>query len=293
MPEGDTVWLVASRLNDAFAGSTLVSSDLRVPALATTELAGAVTSEVVAYGKHLLWRLENRGAWTLHSHLRMDGAWHLYPPTSKWRGGPGHWIRAVMRTENQVAVGYRLAMLSLVPTAQEATVIGHLGPDLLDPDLDRDLAAARWSAQPDLPIGEVLLDQRVVAGLGTHLVAEVCFLRGVHPLSPIGSTDVPALLATAVAVIAANRTRVTRNTTGRPQDNSWVYGRRTCLRCGHRTERVPIGQQPQQRQIVCCPRCQRAVVPATEIVGGGEGAVGAGVTGEQIPERVDHCGGKR
>lgn len=269
MPEGDTVWLVASRLNAAFAGSTLESADFRVPALATAALAGSITTEVAAYGKHLLWRLEHeQQAWTFHSHLRMDGAWHLYDPGAPWRGGPNHWIRAVLRTQARVAVGYRLAMLSLVPTSEEHTVIGHLGPDLLDPDLDLGLAEERWSAQPLRPVGEVMLDQSRLAGLGTHLAAEVCFLRGVHPLATIDSVDVAALLSTAVAVITANRTRVARNTTGRPRDDSWVYGRRTCLRCDHQTERIAIGQQPKQRHLYCCPRCQPGHGPPAQ--GSGE-----------------------
>lgn len=257
MPEGDTVWLVASRLNAAFSGAELVATDLRVPQAATVDLAGFTTTEVVPYGKHLLWRVAGpSGQFTLHSHLRMDGTWHLYRPGAPWRGGPGHWIRAVMRTEDQVAVGYRLAMVSVVPTDAEHTLVGHLGPDLLDPTLDPSDAAARWAAQGHRPVGEVLLDQRVVAGLGTHLAAEVCFLRGVHPANPMASEDTAALVATAVSVITANRTRASRNTTGRPQDGSWVYGRRTCLRCGTAVERIPVGRPPTQRELACCPDCQ-------------------------------------
>lgn len=257
MPEGDTVWLVASRLNTAFSGDRLVRTDLRVPQAATVDLSGCTTEEVVAYGKHILWRVTGAsGEFTLHSHLRMDGTWHLYRPDAPWRGGPQHWIRAVMSTEDHVAVGYRLAMVSVVPTEAEHTIVGHLGPDLLDPHLDRGDAAARWAAQGHRPVGEVLLDQRVVAGLGTHLTAEVCFLRGVHPANPIASVDTEALMATAVGVITANRTRASRNTTGRLQEGSWVYGRRTCLRCGRQVQRIPVGRPPTQRELACCPGCQ-------------------------------------
>ena len=259
MPEGDTVWLVASRLHTAFRGHELVHTDFRVPQVATVDLRGSTTTEVVAYGKHLLWRVSGPdGDLTLHSHLRMDGTWHLYRPGAPWHGGPNHWIRAVMRTDDQVAVGYRLAMVSVLPTEAEHTVVGHLGPDLLDPGLNHAEAAGRWAAQSGRPVGEVLLDQRVVAGLGTHLTAEVCFLRGVHPANDIASVDTPALLDTAVAVITANRTRASRNTTGRPRDGSWVYGRRTCLRCGAPVHKVPVGKAPTQRQLACCPTCQPA-----------------------------------
>lgn len=257
MPEGDTVWLVASRLNQAFRGDVLVRSDLRVPQAATVDLTSCVTTEVVPYGKHLLWRVSgSAGKYTLHTHLRMDGTWHLYRPGARWRGGPGHWIRAVMGTADHVAVGYRLAMVAVVPTDAEHTVVGHLGPDLLDPVLDRAQAATRWADQGDRPVGEVMLDQRVVAGLGTHLTAEICFVRGVHPASPVSSVDTAALLETAVAIITANRTRASRNTTGRLQDGSWVYGRRTCLRCAAPVQRIPVGRAPTQRELALCPVCQ-------------------------------------
>lgn len=257
MPEGDTVWLVASRLDASFRGAELVRTDLRVPQAATADLRGYTTTEVTAYGKHLLWRVSgDEGDVTLHSHLRMDGTWHIYRPDAPWRGGPQHWIRAVMGTDAHVAVGYRLAMVSVVPTAAEHTVVGHLGPDLLDPALDQPDAAARWADHARRPVGEVLLDQRVVAGLGTHLAAEVCFLRGVHPARSMATVDTRALLHTAVSVITANRTRASRNTTGRPREGSWVYGRRTCLRCGTPVQRIPVGLPPAQRELACCPTCQ-------------------------------------
>lgn len=257
MPEGDTVWLVASRLHEAFGGTELTGTDFRVPQAATVDLRGCTTTEVVPYGKHLLWRVTGgAGDVTIHSHLRMDGTWHLYRPDARWLGGPRHWIRAVLRTAQHTAVGYRLAMVAVLPTATEHTVIGHLGPDLLNPTLDHAQAAARWAAQKERPVGEVLLDQRVVAGLGTHLTAEICFLRGVHPANTMASVDTAALLETAVAVITANRTRASRNTTGRIRDGSWVYGRRHCLRCAAPVDRIKVGRPPTQREIACCPACQ-------------------------------------
>ena len=95
MPEGDTVWRACKRLNQALAGQILVRTDFRVPSLATTDLSGRTVSEVVARGKHILMRLS--GGVTVHSHFRMDGSWHLYRPGERWRGGPGHEIRAVRR----------------------------------------------------------------------------------------------------------------------------------------------------------------------------------------------------
>src|ERR1700761_9263665 len=161
MPEGDTVWKAAARLDTALAGSELTRCDLRVPRLATVDLTGRVVEAVQSRGKHLLTRFSH--GWTLHSHLRMEGAWQVYQQGQAWRGGPGHQIRAILGTEQRTAVGYRLPVLELVRTAEEAKVIGHLGPDLLDPAWAEASAAEalrRLAAEPDRPIGEALLDQR-------------------------------------------------------------------------------------------------------------------------------------
>ncbi|TDC04223.1 DNA glycosylase, partial [Streptomyces sp. 8K308] len=134
MPEGDTVWQAARRLDAALAGHPLTRSDLRVPRLATTDLTGRAVLDVTPRGKHLLTRVE--GGLTLHSHLRMDGAWHVHTPGQRWRGGPAHQIRAILATADHTAVGYRLPVLDLVRTAEEPRLVGHLGPDLLGPDWD-------------------------------------------------------------------------------------------------------------------------------------------------------------
>ncbi len=97
MPEGDTVWLVAKRLHDALAGRDLTRTDFRVPSLATTDLTDRSVLEVVARGKHLLTRIE--GGLTVHSHLRMDGRWHLHRPGQRWTGGPGWQVRVVLSND--------------------------------------------------------------------------------------------------------------------------------------------------------------------------------------------------
>ncbi len=262
MPEGDTVWLVARRLNQALAGRLLVASDFRVPALATVDLAGATVRDVTTYGKHLLLNVHLPGGQehTLHSHLKMEGAWHLYPPAGSWRGGPGHDIRAVLRTAQAVAVGYRLAQLALLPTAEiREKYLAHLGPDILGPDFDQAAALANLNAQPERALAEALLDQRVVAGLGMNYVAEVCFVTGVHPLTPVGEVNSERTLNQAVRMLQSNRGRASRVTTGQTgrSRSSWVHGRRTCLRCGSRLSSCRVGTPPASRNIVWCPQCQR------------------------------------
>ncbi len=165
MPEGDTVHLAATRLDQALAGQRLVATDFRMPAIATADLAGQVVREVVARGKHLLLRTD--AGVTLHSHLKMEGAWHLYRPAERWRG-PGWQVRAVLRTERWVAVGFRLGVCELLPTAREHEVVGHLGPDVLGPDWDPVEAARRLRAERARAIGTALLDQRPARRPGGH-----------------------------------------------------------------------------------------------------------------------------
>ena len=132
MPEGDTVWLAAQRMNTALAGATLTTGDLRVPQLATVDLAGATVTEVVPRGKHMLIRFADGR--TLRTHYRMDGSWHIYRSGTPWKGGPGHSIRAVLATDEWDCVGYRLHDMRLVPTEERSEVIDHIGPDVLGHD---------------------------------------------------------------------------------------------------------------------------------------------------------------
>jgi endonuclease-8 len=278
VPEGDTVWLTAHRLHAALAGEALVRADLRVPKLATVELTGRRTLEVVPRGKHLLTRLE--GDVTLHSHLRMDGAWHLYAPGERWRGGPLHQVRAVLETAARTAVGYRLPVLELLPTPEEDTVVGHLGPDLLGPDWDPERALERLAADPGRQVGEALLDQRNLAGIGNVYVAELCFLRGVTPWTPVGQVAAPGkLVALAKRLLEANKARPGHVTTGdtRRGRTHWVYGRehQPCLRCGTQVRAGEHGTAEQSRVAYWCPRCQRGPAPGDPPPGAGRASPGS------------------
>ncbi|MGW7109263.1 Fpg/Nei family DNA glycosylase [Streptomyces xanthophaeus] len=261
MPEGDSVHRAASRLHAALAGEPLILSDLRVPRFATADLTGRTTLEVVPRGKHLLARFE--GGLTLHSHLRMDGAWHVFPAGAPWRGGPAYEIRALLGTAAHTAVGYRLPVLELLRTADEERAVGHLGPDLLGPDWDPARAAANLLAVPGRPLGEALLDQRNLAGIGNIYKSELCFLAQVTPWTPVGAlpdpeATLPRIAAAAQRLLAANTgEHGRRNTTGsrRPGQELFVYGRarRPCLRCG-----TPVREAPQDdRPTYWCPSCQQ------------------------------------
>ncbi|MGC4766314.1 zinc finger domain-containing protein [Micromonospora sp. DT46] len=195
--------------------------------------------------------------WTLHSHLRMDGAWRAYAPGERWAARPAHLIRVVLRSARAVAVGYHLHELALVPTAEEESLVGHLGPDLLGTDWDPAEAVRRLAADPDVTISEALLDQRNLAGVGNLYKCEVLFLRGVSPWTPVRAVpDLAGTVALAQKLLAANRGRWTQSTTGslRRGQTSYVYGRRAqpCRRCGTAIRKEELGE----RVTYWCPVCQ-------------------------------------
>lgn len=265
MPEGDTVWQTARRLHDALAGEVLTRSDFRVPKYATVDLTGRTVLDTVSRGKHLLTRFE--GGLTLHSHLLMEGAWKVYGSGERWRGGPAHQIRAVLGTDGRAAVGYRLQVLELLRTTEEERVVAHLGPDLLGPDWDPGLALANLLSDPGRRLGEALLDQRNLAGIGNIYKSELCFLLGVTPWLPVGAlpADRAAKLpALARKLLEVNRDRVVRRTTGLRGQDLFVYGRapRPCLRCGTSVRVADQGDGFQERPTYWCPTCQSGPAPA-------------------------------
>ncbi|MFF8576680.1 Fpg/Nei family DNA glycosylase [Streptomyces sp. NPDC005047] len=265
MPEGDTVWQAARRLHDALAGKVLTRSDFRVPRYALVDLTGRAVLDVTPRGKHLLTHVE--GGLTVHSHLRMDGAWKIFAPGQRWSGGPAHQIRVILGTADRTAVGYRLPVLDILRTADDQRAVGHLGPDLLGPDWDPDLAMANLSADPARPLGEALLDQRNLAGVGNVYKSEICFLLGVTPWLPVG--ELPAdragyLPALAQKLLEANRDRPVRRTTGLLRGHDlFVYGRasRPCLRCGTPVRVADQGDGSSERPTYWCPACQSGPAP--------------------------------
>jgi endonuclease VIII len=262
VPEGDTVWLSARRMHAALAGQVLTTTDFRIPALAGTDLTGARVLEVVSRGKHMLTRIE--GGLTLHTHFRMDGSWRLFRVAKVWSGGPEWQVRVVLANAEWQAVGYRLPVVDLVPTAEEDLLVGHLGPDLLGPDWDPDEAVRRLSLQPDRAIAEALLDQRNLAGIGNLYKAEALFLRGVSPWTPVRDVKhVPALVVLAQRLLQANRDRWEQVTTGdlRRGRQHWVFERQreACRRCGATVLVAEQGDDPLTARLTYwCPSCQPA-----------------------------------
>jgi len=257
MPEGDTVWLSAQNLNAALAGAVVTRCDIRVPAFATVDLSGEVVEEVVSRGKHLLMRI---GEFSIHSHLKMEGSWHLYRPATPWRR-PEWQARAIIGTDDWTAVGFSLGILEVLARENEAEAVGHLGPDLLGPDWDAALAVENLLSDPGVPVFVAVLEQRNLAGIGNVYANELCFLIGAAPTKPVGEVDVDRMVALGHRLIQANKSRSIRTTTGdlRPTKTAYVYGRRgqPCRRCGTPIRKGQLGPTPLiQRDVYWCPRCQ-------------------------------------
>lgn len=259
MPEGDAVFLTARRLDRGLAGRVLTATDFRWPSLATLDLSGATVHGTGTHGKHLLTRLEHDGRrLTLHTHLKMEGVWRLVEAGRKWPR-PAHEARVVLRTEGQDAVGFALGIVELLPTADEDSIIGHLGPDLMADEWDEAESLRRLLADPDRLLGEALLDQTVVAGIGTIYLAEICFLQGAHPLGPVSAVRDPARLLRRARQLLKNGVYYGRPTTaGERRGSVWVYRRQRqpCQRCGTTIVAGEVGGAGRERTTYWCPSCQ-------------------------------------
>ncbi|SDO93319.1 endonuclease-8 [Nakamurella panacisegetis] len=271
MPEGDTVLRTARRLDAALAGRTLVRAELRWPTLGDVDLAGRTVSQVTAYGKQILTRFadDGRTSLTLRSHLRMEGQWSIVP------AGPQHWpaaggvrVRAVLANLEWTAIGTWLGLLDLVPTDDESSLIGHLGPDIMVdafPSSGRAEAVVRLLRRPDRTVGSALLDQTNVAGIGTMYMAETLFLQGISPWTPVAEVDVPAALDVARKLLLRGVTTAVPSTTGIPRagQNTFVHGRsgKPCRRCGAIVRVAMVGDPTKERTAFYCPVCQPGPAP--------------------------------
>lgn len=265
MPEGDTIARGATVLHEALAGQLVTGfSSVLAPVASAAEahpLAGRTVTHVAAHGKHLV--IAFSGDLVLRTHMRMHGSWHLYRPGERWRRS-SRALRLRLDTAAWVAVAFDVYDAELVAAAdaRDLPAIRRLGPDLTASDLDVAAAAARVRADPR-PLADVLLDQRVLAGIGNVFRSELLFLAGRDPRTPATTLDVAdaeTLVRSAARLLRLNA-RVgfgRRVTTGRhaPDARLWVYQRtgQPCRRCG--TAIRSDVDAPVMRRVYWCPRCQ-------------------------------------
>lgn len=244
MPEGDTIWRAAAMLRQALEGKTVVVA--RPDAL--KRFAGRSVTQVKPVGKHLLIRFDNGLA--IHSHMRMQGAWHVYQKGERWRR-PAWQAKALLETEDGVvAVCFAAPVIELV--RDEETRLGHLGPDILTDEWSVEEVIGRARRQESRPIGELLLDQRVTAGIGNVYRCEVLWDRKVSPFraaKQLSDDELEAIFETA------RRSMLDGLRKGRRRAAVHGRGGRPCPRCGRRIQVRAQGEQA--RLVYWCPACQQ------------------------------------
>ena len=261
MAEGDTLARIATALGAALVGAEVRNAEGRA-GTRLSALVGVRVSGVEARGKHLLIAFDN--GLTLHTHLALHGSWHRYRPGERWRR-PRTRASALIETDATVAVAFDAPTVELLDSRAVAIHprLRQLGPDASAAgfDLDEAVRRLRAPANAERPIGDALLDQRVVAGLGNVYRSELPFIERLDPRTPVGLLDeavLRRLLASGSRLLRANAAGGRRVTTEPGMGgNLYVYGRagRPCRRCGTPivSERAAAG-----RWLYRCPRCQPA-----------------------------------
>lgn len=252
MAEGDTILRLARRIESHLAGEQVAVSapSPRGKAAGVERLDGLCLESAEARGKHLLLHF---GPLVLHSHLGMSGGWHLYPPNAAWRR-PRSSAWAVLSGADQEAVQFGGPTLRLL-TAERVRrdpQLSSLGPDVLAPDFDPEAVIATMRASPPRPIGDALLDQRLLAGVGNIFKSEACFAARVDPWRSLGTLSDEELRA---VLLAAQEQMQDAVESGRKTFS--VYRRRgPCPVCGGRV--ASRGQGDANRTTYWCPRCQQS-----------------------------------
>ena len=260
MPEGDTIYRAARTLNKAIGGKVVRGFRSALPELERAALEGRTVESVRARGKNLLVDFDD--GQRLHTHMMMEGSWHVYRLGEPWQRRESRAF-AVIETEDWVAVCFDAPICKLLAPGERSPQLDALGPDLLDPEADLDEALRRLRQFETLPLGEAVMRQHLVAGIGNVYKSEVLFLERLDPFAPVSSVTDEALRAAlklARKLMKQNvghaRMRTTRRRFG--SSRLWVYGRKNepCFECGSRVDMRRQGEQG--RSTYFCPRCQRS-----------------------------------
>ncbi|MDX2382321.1 MAG: DNA-formamidopyrimidine glycosylase family protein [Acidimicrobiia bacterium] len=259
MPEGDTIHRSASALRTALAGKPMLRFD--APCLVgPAPRAGRVVERVESHGKHIeiVWD-DNM---VLHTHMRMSGEWHLYRQGDRWRR-PHDQLRVAIEVPDWVAVCFSAPTVETYRVADRRRHpgMGRLGPDLCASEIDIEEVANLLLSHPDpdARIGEVLLDQRVMCGIGNVYRCEVLFAVEMSPFARVGAlsqSDAIGLADSAVSLLRANLRSPHRVTAPNTRSGRAVYGRngQRCPRCGETIQSRPMGVH--HRILYWCPGCQ-------------------------------------
>lgn len=260
MPEGDNLARISDVLRRTLIDQTVTGARGRAAAQ-LSRLVGSRVSNVEARGKHLLIGFDN--GLTLHTHLGLHGSWHRYRPGERWQRAPSR-AGVVVETPTAVAVCFDPITVELMDTRALAIhpALSRLGPDASTADFDVEEALRRLDSpgMAATAIGDALLDQKILAGVGNVIRSEVCFIERVDPFRPVADVDQSTrrrLVERSAAILRANRGGGARVTTGPDEsERLYVYVRtgRPCRRCG-----TAIASQISAggRRVYWCPNCQR------------------------------------
>lgn len=275
MPEGDTIFRTARALGRALAGRTITDFRSNYPLLTRfhddTPLTGQQVDRVESRGKWVLIFLSGGGI--LVTHMRMSGSWHIYRLGERWLQ-PASNMRIVLENEICQAVAFRvpIAQIHTASSLARDRRIPSPTSDVLNPDFDAESVQARILACAHEEIGDVLLHQDVLAGVGNVFKSEVCFVTGVNPfrhVASLGSNEIDALISASQKLIQVNVLESSGDTivtyrdqhrrtayTADPTASLWVYGRNgeECRRCGARIRRRIQGRDA--RVTFWCQNCQ-------------------------------------
>jgi endonuclease-8 len=259
MPEGDTLHRTAHTLSRVLSGQRLVRVRSSVPAIAGAELSGHLVESVSAQGKNLLIRFDDGR--TLHTHLKMRGSWHVYRPGERFQR-PEHEARVVLEVSDALAVCFAAPTVRLLAAnaAVSDPYLSGLGPDLIPDQFDLAKAVAGLQALGDLSLGEALMKQTALSGIGNIYKSETLFVCRSNPFQPVSGLDRDALthvVQTARELLRKNsRPGATQRTTAGTTGRYWVYRRsgRACRVCGHLIRMQRQGEL--HRSTYFCPNCQ-------------------------------------
>jgi endonuclease-8 len=287
MPEGDTLARIAVALRPYLAGRVVTGARARLPGPQVSRIVGQKIDAVDAAGKNLLIKFD--GGLELRTHLGLHGSWHRYRPGETWRRPPSR-AALVIEVPGAIAVCFDAPVVELFERRAEVVhpTISMLGPDLAAAQFDQAEAVRRLRdpARAETAIGEAVLDQRALAGIGNVYKSEVLFMERVDPFAKIGALDEPTIeriVATARELLkdnarpeaAASRTTTVDLKTGAKLAPSrlWVYDRagRPCHRCGTLIQAGPQGTE-LPRTTYWCPSCQ---APAGKPAKAGKGGAKA------------------
>ena len=259
MPEGDTLHRVAQQITEQLCGKRIEASRGRPELHKAQELTGGVLQTAEAKGKHLLLDLDN--GYTVHSHLGMTGSWHIYPHGERWRK-PAYRAALAMRFPSHDLICFSPKLIEVESSIRirGRSLLTRLGPDLLADAFDADTAIARLRMNGHLPLGEALMNQQLVAGVGNVYKSEILFMNRLNPFEPLSNFDEETLrlcLRSARHYMRRNLEGLRRKFRGSTLgDRLWVYRRQgmPCLECYG-----PIAMQRQgetARSTYYCPVCQ-------------------------------------